>query len=474
MERWLQTSKLATLNASRIRIAQPTASQRGELVTIRHTRPSCLLIVQVCFVALVDACSHALAQASLDRSAWLSRSVKGTKTMPYGPCAASHNRRKRAGRIHARVAWSATLLACLSCSSDRTVWFTDETGGNRGQSHAGAGGSAGAGDRGGEVGHAGSLQGGAHSNEGGTAHGDEGGTGDDNGGAGSSTSGTSGTAGASGSAEAAGTSGTTGTSGSAGTPAGGASGSAGTSGFAGTAGAGGTSEGGASQSAGSSGAPGPSAAGGASGAGGAQQGSFTLSDTSLLFVGQCATTAQPLTITNTSSIPLTWHGSPSLSTTVLTPNGSTLQPGQALAVSVLPQAMFGVPPPSTVRIDADVAPSQTVQLTVSLGGKPAPDLLPPDIDFGNVTVGASATAFVGIAGVGIGTQILALSDSISNNEFRLSGNAPNIQLGQGFGWIVTFQPLTTGAKERTLTFTDFSNSVCPPNTFKARGVGLAP
>jgi hypothetical protein len=227
------------------------------------------------------------------------------------------------------------------------------------------------------------------------------------------------------------------------------------SGVAGTAGAGGQNGGGT---------------GGTAGAGGAQAG-FTLSQTLLSFFSMCVFTPQTLTITNTSNVPLTWHASGNLSAVLLTPSGSTLQPGDGVSVSVLPQIQPGlgsVGSSSVVSIDADVAPSQSIEVTAQLTGKPAPSgPLPPDIDFGNVPVGSAATAFVPVNS----TPILVIS-SETTPEFSLSGAAPNFQGTFGNGWTVTFQPAVAGAAQATLAFTDFSLSTCPPNTISARGTGI--
>jgi hypothetical protein len=212
-------------------------------------------------------------------------------------------------------------------------------------------------------------------------------------------------------------------------------------------------------------------AGGTAGAGGAQA-SFTLSQTLLSFSALCVFTPQTVIITNTSSVPLTWHASGDVSAVLLTPNGSTLQPGDGVSVSVLPQiqASAFLGSPLVVSIDADVAPSQSIEVDALLIGKPAPPQpLPPDVDFGNVRVGDAVTGFVGVVGGSV--QVLTSSNSW---VFALSGAAPNLQSGFGFGWTVTFQPATAGPQQSTLTFTDFAMDICPPNTITARGVGVDP
>jgi hypothetical protein len=252
---------------------------------------------------------------------------------------------------------------------------------------------------------------------------------------------------------------------------------AGQGGESGISGGGLSSGGSAGATGGSAGATGGSAGasgGSTAGTGAVQEGSFTLSATTLLFVAACQFTPQTLTITNTSSIPLTWHASGDLSTTLLTPTGSTLQPGEQVSVSVLSQihpaagSVGFSGSTSVISIDADVAPSQSIQVVAQLSGKPPPSApLPPDIDFGDVPVGSGATAFVPVNT----TPILVISSQTAP-EFSLSGAAPNFQGTFGQGWTVTFRPAIPGAAQATLAFTDFSESTCPPNTIAARGTGI--
>jgi hypothetical protein len=65
---------------------------------------------------------------------------------------------------------------------------------------------------------------------------------------------------------------------------------------------------------------------------------------------------------------------------------------------------------------------------------------------------------------------MLLSDTSNGPDIRQDGVAP----GSGTGWRLFFQPKTTGAQEATLQFTNFAMNVCPPNTIKARGVGVSP
>ena len=365
---------------------------------------------------------------------------------------------RAAGRNRRGLFLAATLLTCLSCSSDPSP--PDETGGTGGKAQAGSGGSAAAGNRGGAAGDAGT---------GGSAA-DSGAAGEEQSGGHSATGGeaTGGTSGSGGTAGTGGTAGSSGLAGLGGTAGGG--GSAGGSGIGGTAGICGGTAGTGGGTSGTGGTAGAGGTAGTGGAGGAQQGSFTLSSTTLNYAGVCELSAQTLTITNTSGVALTWHATASPATTSVSPNGSTLGPGQAVAVSVLP-AIFA-PGPASLSINADVAPSQSVQINKFVSGKPPPPQLPLDIDFGNVALGVRVTAFVSVNGLGTDVKIMGKTGP-DNNEFQQSGFTPAGQPG-GVGWQIYFLPTTLGAKEQKFAFNDFSFAICPPNTFMARGVGVLP
>jgi len=155
--------------------------------------------------------------------------------------------------------------------------------------------------------------------------------------------------------------------------------------------------------------------------------------------------------------------------TSVTPSGSTLLPGQAVDVSVLPhpvQKMYY----SVISVDTDVASSQSVQVDTSVETLSPPTNLPPDIDFGNVKVGSTVTAFIDLFSVGIQAPGIYASMSDTWPVFYLSGKSPL----PGLGWTVTFQPDSIGEQVRTITFSTMLMPVCPPNTITARGVGVAP
>jgi hypothetical protein len=200
------------------------------------------------------------------------------------------------------------------------------------------------------------------------------------------------------------------------------------------------------------------------------QGGFTLSTNQLSFSGQCTLTAQPFIITNTSGVNLVWHASASLSSTNVTPSGSTLLPGQAQSVSVLPEGWVGSNYSSLIRVDANGA-SQSVGVSAALSGTPAPASLPPDIDFGNVALGSSKTALISPFDFDSGAiQVATISDQPASDMSIPESTPANHP--EGFGWLVTFRPQAVGPKEHTITFTDFAQSVCPPNSIKARGIGV--
>jgi hypothetical protein len=180
------------------------------------------------------------------------------------------------------------------------------------------------------------------------------------------------------------------------------------------------------------------------------------------------------TITNTSGIPLTWHVSGVLTALTVTPPGSTIPAAGSLDVSFVPnQGTHQLP--SMLSIDADSAPSQTIQIFQNVNE--ASVVPPPDIDFGNVPVhgaGSGPTVFIPIPSITFGLiDGLAFNGGSGEPTFEKSGVAPGPQTG-GFGWTLQFNPPAFGPQETTLTFIKFSGTVCQPNSFKAHGVGVSP
>jgi hypothetical protein len=203
-----------------------------------------------------------------------------------------------------------------------------------------------------------------------------------------------------------------------------------------------------------------------------QLGSFTLS-TGYLFFAKCGHTSDEFIITNTSSFELTWHA-PSTATPfpfTFSPPGSTLAAGEAVTATV---TVGDVTPDRfqqvavDVSIDADGAPSQPLVLFVdTTGWFHTP--LPPDIDFGNVVINTFSTQ-VFIPATSSTTEWLGSS----NTSFSLD-NITARALVFPFGWKLIFLPRTLGPQEATLTFgTPLYGADCPPNSFKARGVGVLP
>jgi hypothetical protein len=204
-----------------------------------------------------------------------------------------------------------------------------------------------------------------------------------------------------------------------------------------------------------------------------QQSRFTLSETPPGGTVICEVTlARLTTITNTSSLPLTWRPTivtPGVFSVVVTPPGSTLAPGEAVAalVSVRPPQVSGSLPSDRVIIDigADDSPSQRIQLYVSMQGQY--DLNEyPDLDFGNVALGARSDLTINR-----NPRVLQSHlgfDQLQNPEFTWNYSAT------GGAWILSFQPRSVGAKEVTVEIIALPQ-LCPsPITFKMRGVGVIP
>ena len=266
---------------------------------------------------------------------------------------------------------------------------------------------------------------------------------------------------------------------------GGDAGAAGSS-VAGRAGAGGEAGTSGEGTTGTSGASSAGTSGEGTAGTGVQPGSFTFSPSSLYFSGICEAISRSSTITNTSSVPLTWHvtGVPSI---VFTPASSTLAPGESVdvtvTVSAIDRRLLWL---ATVSIDADVAPSQTVEVTVSFSGQ-YHSTLPADLDFGDVPIPSSSSPSPGpfppSAPPGapntrfIPADPFVISELLgSDNPAFSPGGVGTVSYvpGFGMGWLLVFAPQTLGPQEATFTFGSYNKAVCPPNTFKARGVGVAP
>jgi hypothetical protein len=200
-----------------------------------------------------------------------------------------------------------------------------------------------------------------------------------------------------------------------------------------------------------------------------QQGSFTLSAQTLMIGGFfCPPASAAFDITNTSSVPLAWHVSGNPSTMQFTPPSSTLAAGGTISVSLSSTASVKSQR-YVVSVDADIAPSQSLQILIAYGGYFVDP--PADIDFGNVPVGQYATIFIPLTGSYSypGTALVS-----SNSAFDLSGTPPN-QVPGGFGWSLRFHSLTAGPQQTTLEFISVSGAqVCLPKTFIARAVAVAP
>lgn len=150
-----------------------------------------------------------------------------------------------------------------------------------------------------------------------------------------------------------------------------------------------------------------------------------------------------------------------LSPIAVTPLGSTLPVGGSVDVSVTPKikgALFDV------SIDADVAPSQLLTISIALGGYFLNAF--PDLYFGNVPIGTSSTILFSANANGPGVYL-----SSSNAAFKLLNPQPHQPPGS---WSLTFSPTIAGDQQSTLTAGAIGGVLCGPNTFVAHGVGVAP
>jgi len=185
------------------------------------------------------------------------------------------------------------------------------------------------------------------------------------------------------------------------------------------------------------------------------------------FSGECNVPAQSLTISNTGGSPLAWFAEVGGAVPVrVIPFSSTLLPGASVTVNVSPF----LPPRTatvsgTITINTDVA-GQLSPIGVVYNVSGFAVMPPPDIDFGAVPIGSQKrVSFAAPSAPGV----LLVS---SNPDFLLTGAAP-ADPSPGF-WTLVFIPRVTGPESTTLTLGSFNKTICPPNTFTASGVGVAP
>ena len=150
----------------------------------------------------------------------------------------------------------------------------------------------------------------------------------------------------------------------------------------------------------------------------------------------------------------------------------TLQPGQgtSLRVDFVPAATGTLTGTMTLRSNALNSP---LRIAVSgTGTSPAGlGVSPTSLNFGNVTVGSSASLQLTLSAAS--GPVTISSAQVDSSEFTLPGFTVPVTIasGQSVGATVTFTPNASGTATANLVLTsDAGNS---PNTVPATGVGVA-
>jgi len=211
-------------------------------------------------------------------------------------------------------------------------------------------------------------------------------------------------------------------------------------------------------------------------------GHLVLSAYGLNFAGECDLPVQHVIISNDGGSPFTWlanvHFVGTLQPVQVAPNTSTLLPGTSVTVEVspsVPQVAGNIVSDIAITTDLADQPMALVALSYSVSGFGITP--PPDIDFGEVPTSSMASGiieavqFYNVPGVVL-TASGFLPGTTPLPQFSLHGAVPN-DPSPGL-WTLYFMPQVVGPASVTLTVGSMGHVVCPPNTFTANGVGVAP
>lgn len=153
----------------------------------------------------------------------------------------------------------------------------------------------------------------------------------------------------------------------------------------------------------------------------------------------------------------------------------TLQPGKSI------QMLFTFTPSASGRITGTITlvsnalnPKLTINVsgTGATGNRPSLGISPSSLNFGNVTVGSSASLALTLSASNGSVTISAAQ--VNSSEFTLPGLTlpKTIASGQNLAVTVVFKPKVSGTASANLVLTsDAGNS---PNTVPLTGAGVAP
>lgn len=203
--------------------------------------------------------------------------------------------------------------------------------------------------------------------------------------------------------------------------------------------------------------------------------------TSLTFGVTCdapAPPAQTFSLTNEGGTAVTWTAE-YVSGLSVSPTSSTLAPGASVTLSVAvpaEEADGGTLFSSTETVwgMSIETPTQLLQVLVTSeieGCIWVADTLPTNVDFGDVTVGSTAYAFVGTP---------SISCNGASSAIALSGPVPGtspfeVVTGEGATPEISFSPTVAGTQSAEFTFVnEFTVSLCGASAqFSATGTGVA-
>jgi hypothetical protein len=152
----------------------------------------------------------------------------------------------------------------------------------------------------------------------------------------------------------------------------------------------------------------------------------------------------------------------------------TLRPGQSTQVGVTFQPTVAGKTTGTVTLNSDALNAKLVMNVWGTGASTsAPSLgaSPSSLDFGNVTVGSTASLKVTLSAAN-GTVTVSSAQS-SSSEFTATGLSLPLTLSAGQSTPVTVKFLPTASGTATASLTLTSNASNSPTTVPLTGVGVA-
>ena len=185
--------------------------------------------------------------------------------------------------------------------------------------------------------------------------------------------------------------------------------------------------------------------------------------------------SQSLTITNTGTATV------NIASASITGAGFSVAGGSPLsAIAVGQSATFQIQfgPPSSGAVNGSISITSDASnspVTISLTGtgtQPGLSISPGSLNFGNVTVGQSASQTVTLTNSGNLNTVVNLA-TLTGTGFSMSGNSLPVTLsnGQSTSFTVVFAPTTPGGVAGSIVFTD--NAPGSPQTLSISGSGVA-